>query len=135
MEPSRRKFLISLTAAFAAPAIVKATSLMPIRAYLATIYGDGIHDDAEGINALLRGDKVKNFAGLRWDGAMLHFPERTCRIESPIFMPVGTGMVGDPNRFTKLTGRPELNMSTGNRIENFWFQSDDPAGPGVTITG
>lgn len=58
----RRRFLI-----LAAPAIVAAPSLMKISplinalaAPLLTLYGDGVHNDTEALNAFLRGEKVFN---------------------------------------------------------------------------
>ena len=54
-EISRRSFLggvLALTAAASVP-VIRTTSNLPI------IVGDGINDDADGLNALFRGDPVK----------------------------------------------------------------------------
>lgn len=55
----RRSFLIGLGALVAAPAIVRATSIMPVRVvplYIPEIYGDGLRDDTAGLQALLNGE-------------------------------------------------------------------------------
>jgi hypothetical protein len=74
MELSRRGFLGALLAAAAAPAIVKASSLMPIYvpkiitpAYM-TLWGDGVHDDTLAMQALLSGGLVMSAGGMLLGG-------------------------------------------------------------------
>lgn len=56
---TRRSFLLGLTAAFAAPAVVRADSLMKLWVPpLPIVWGDGVHDDAPGLNALLAGERA-----------------------------------------------------------------------------
>lgn len=56
---SRRSFLLGLGAALAAPAVVRADSLMKLWVPpLPIVWGDGIHDDAPGLNALLAGQRA-----------------------------------------------------------------------------
>lgn len=59
----RRSFLMGIGAALAAPTIVHAGNLMPIRAIervlMPVLWGDGIHDDTAAFQALLNGDPVK----------------------------------------------------------------------------
>jgi hypothetical protein len=55
----RRNFIGSVIATLAAPAIVRADSLMrivPMKSLI--LWGDGIHDDADALNAVLRGQDV-----------------------------------------------------------------------------
>lgn len=49
----RRKFIAGLGALFAAPAIVRASSLMAVRATLPYLWGDGIHDDTRALQVRL----------------------------------------------------------------------------------
>lgn len=64
---TRRGFLGGLGALVAAPAIVRASSLMAIKALpLPTLYGDGVHCDAEGVEAAFAGLPVK--FGPEWFG-------------------------------------------------------------------
>lgn len=50
---NRRSLLIGLGSALLAPAIVRASSLMPLREYVPILWGDGIHDDSDGLQACL----------------------------------------------------------------------------------
>ncbi len=60
MRPTRRGFLGALLAASAAPAIVKAESLMKIWVPpRLTLWGDGLHDDTAALQALLDGNPVR----------------------------------------------------------------------------
>ncbi len=64
MSMTRRGFLKAMLVAAAAPAIVRAESLMPI--YVPKIivpgdtilWGDGVHDDTMALQALIDGKKV-----------------------------------------------------------------------------
>lgn len=61
----RRTFLIGLGAALSAPAVVKADGLMRLRQTFPILWGDGVHDDAEALEAALNG------RGARWRGRLL----------------------------------------------------------------
>lgn len=60
---NRRGFLGALLAAAAAPAIVRAGSLMPVYvprpSGLLTLWGDGVHDDTAALQAMLMGAAVR----------------------------------------------------------------------------
>jgi len=61
----RRSLLKSILALSAAPAFVRADSLMKIIVPPSfVLYGDGIHDDTAAMQALIRGDMVRNAKGL-----------------------------------------------------------------------
>lgn len=69
MSISRRGFMGALLAAAVAPAIVRASSLMPIHvpkiilpSYM-TLWGDGLHDDQPALQALIAGGLVVDKAG------------------------------------------------------------------------
>lgn len=64
MDLSRRGFIGGLGAILAAPAIVKASSLMPVRALVPTLYGDGIHDDTEALNYLFARGRIFTPTGI-----------------------------------------------------------------------
>lgn len=55
---NRRRFLGGLLLIAAAPMVVKAASLMPARAIVPTLWGDGIHDDTRALQALVDGERV-----------------------------------------------------------------------------
>lgn len=57
---SRRGFLKSILALGAGPAIVRLGSLMPLYIPSLILWGDGKHDDADAINALLAGKRIKH---------------------------------------------------------------------------
>lgn len=68
MLTTRRRFLGAILATCVAPAIVRASSLMPlvVRADVAPgliLYADGIHDDTAALQALLDGKQVLNVLG------------------------------------------------------------------------
>lgn len=57
IQPTRRGLIAGLASLVAAPALVRAESLMPISVLpLPHIVGDGVHDDWAGIQALLNGE-------------------------------------------------------------------------------
>lgn len=98
-----------MLAAAAAPAIVKASSLMPIYvpkivtpSYM-TLWGDGVHDDQPALAALLSGGLVADRTGklIEQQGGM-------------IYLPPGTYAVGRSTRFTKDTVPMVIQ---GSRIE------------------
>lgn len=85
MSFTRRSFLGSLLALSAAPAIVRADSLMKVVPMNGLVlWGDGIHDDAEALNALIHGEKV-----VRRDGA-----EFFRSPEGGVFLHGGTFLLG-----------------------------------------
>lgn len=65
----RRKLLGAMLAAFAAPAIVRAESLMALPPQRLVLWGDGVHDDTKALQALLDGKRV-----LRPDGSAMPGP-------------------------------------------------------------
>lgn len=63
---NRRGFMGSILALGLAPAIVRASSLMPVIARIPDsliLYGDGIHDDTKAMQAFLDGQRVLNADG------------------------------------------------------------------------
>ena len=96
MTVSRRSFMGALLAAACAPAIVKASSLMPIYvpkiilpSYL-TLWGDGLHDDQPAIQALLAGGLVADQMG-----------QLITQSNGAIYLPKGTYAIGSPTFFSK----------------------------------
>ena len=80
---TRRGFLGAMLAAAAAPAIVKATSLMTIwvpKPSILTLWGDGVHDDTKALQSLIDGKDV-----IRMDGATF-----MRRPDGAIFLASGT---------------------------------------------
>jgi hypothetical protein len=72
MQLSRRSVLFGL---IAAPIVVRPGLLMPVRVDVPWIVGDGVHDDAPGLQALIDGGRYKvsrSFVGhaSRVDGAV-----------------------------------------------------------------
>ena len=94
---TRRGFLGAMLAAAMAPAIVKASSLMPIyvpKIILPTglvLWGDGVHDDSIALQALIDGKDV-----VRHDGATF-----TRRADGAIYLASGTYALSSA---LKLTG-------------------------------
>jgi hypothetical protein len=64
----RRSFLAGL---LAAPAIVRASSLMPLYVPPLVLYGDGIHDDTQALSAALTGKRVSWADGRPVVGALV----------------------------------------------------------------
>jgi hypothetical protein len=64
----RRSFLAGL---LAAPAIVRASSLMPLYVPSLVLYGDGIHDDTLALSAALTGERVRWADGRPVVGALV----------------------------------------------------------------
>jgi len=96
MTTTRRGFLGAMLAACAAPAIVKASSLMPIYVpkiiappYL-TLWGDGVHDDTLALQAMIDGKEV-----VRHDGASF-----SRNPDGAIFLASGTYAVSSAIRLT-----------------------------------
>lgn len=80
----RRSFLGAMLAAAAAPAIIRASSLMPVsvRRDWFTLYGDGVTDDTAAIQALLSGGLVQTAAGVLVPRSYLY--RGIYRVSSPI---------------------------------------------------
>ena len=67
MTIQRRGFLAAMFAAAAAPAIVRADSLMRVfvpKTGIVTLWGDGIHDDASALQYWLDGGRVYSPTGV-----------------------------------------------------------------------
>jgi hypothetical protein len=95
---TRRGFLGALLAAAVAPAIVRASSLMPIYvpkiilpSYL-TLWGDGVHDDQHAIQTLLAGGLVADKLGRLIE-----------QQDGVVYLPVGSYALGRDLNFTKDT--------------------------------
>lgn len=105
MKTTRRGFLGSLLALAAAPAIVRADSLMKITPIDRLIlWGDGVHDDAAALQALIDGRSV-----IRRDGSIFHrdqdggiiLTSGTFAVGSTIILPASRVHVADC-RFTSI---------------------------------
>lgn len=100
---SRRGFLGAMLAAAAAPAIVKSDSLMRIvvpKPLLLTLWGDGLHDDAQAIQALINGKSV-TFEGREFGlhpGGAVHLPIGTFALGSALVMGDGSMLRGNGAR-------------------------------------
>lgn len=85
MQPTRRTFF-KLLAGAAAVVALPASTFIPDAPM---VWGDGIHDDAPGLNALIRGDAVQ-FADpamaskVGWRGNVFDFGGTTFRCEDSI---------------------------------------------------
>ena len=118
---SRRSFLASVLALGAAPAIVRAQSLMPVRvltlptsAYL-TLVGDGRHDDTAALNALIAGSAVL-FNGTEWvkRGGVVRFPQGTFRVTDSVRPVSNTRIFGnDTIIFVDAPGKPLVHIQEG----------------------
>lgn len=127
MELTRRGFLGAMLAAAAAPAIVKASNLMPIYVpkiitpIAITLWGDGVHNDQQAIAALVSGGLVADSLG-----------RIISQQNGAIHLPVGTYALGGTVKLTKdsipfivngsrFEGMPELSEPL------FILDSDAPA--------
>lgn len=72
MAVTRRGLLTGLGAFLAAPAIVRASNLMPVKDWLPRIIGDGIHDDWEGLQAALNGEPFQAIGPIFSDAGGVH---------------------------------------------------------------
>jgi hypothetical protein len=141
MNTSRRGFLAGLAALVAAPAIVRVSSIMPVKAVPPlskwyTLWGDGVHDDTAGVDAMLRGESVFHrglgvLIGMEHDGGHIYFPPGIYRKRGPLDI--------EPNRY--VTGARERVYIDGQGSE---FQLSDtdcamrrleqsPLAPSVTV--
>jgi hypothetical protein len=77
VKMNRRGFFLGLTL-IAAPGIVRASSLMAVKPWLETLYGDGVHSDLAALRALLRGEVVRRPSGMRVGAVdrVLHMPPK-----------------------------------------------------------
>src|SRR5947208_1315422 len=110
MAVSRRVFLSGLVAA---PAVIAIDSLMPVRPWVPVLYGDGIHDDWHGLQALVNGEAVDIRsrvvpAYLNAPGLGLTSMGNTYSLSKPLIMPANTirrdHFIGD--HFLKRSGFP-----------------------------
>lgn len=130
---NRRGFLAGLAAAIVSPAIVKAEILMPIKPLIHTIYGDGFHCDADGINAFLRGERVRNLAGVQMMGGAVWFPPKTFLLTTTLVLPPRSHIKGEGMQ-TKLIhsgSGPALECSEYNIIEKFYIEGPSDAWPAI----
>lgn len=91
MVVSRRFFLGGLVAA---PAIIAIDNLMPVRPWMPVLYGDGIHDDWAGLQALVNGEAVDIRAKADYvsNAPELGFTsmQNTYSLSKPLIMPANT---------------------------------------------
>lgn len=105
MSTNRRGFLGLLLAAAASPAIVRAESLMKLAVPpRLVLWGDGIHDDAAALQALIDGKDV-----VRRDGSTFIRSEH-----GGIFLAHGCYALGSPI---------VLDANVPNALEHCWFTS------------
>lgn len=129
MNLSRRGFLVAMLAAAAAPAIVKSDSLMRIvvpRPLLLTLWGDGVHDDAQAIQALVSGQSVvfggREF-GPRPDGS-IYLPSGTFAVGAAAVIGSGAKLFGNGTTLKALHKGPMLELKPGAKnieIRDFHF--------------
>lgn len=120
MELSRRGFLGAMLAAAAAPAFVKSDSLMRIvvpRPVLLTLWGDGVHDDAQAIQALIDGRSVmfggREF-GPRPDGS-IYFPSGTFAMGAAAVIGSGARLFGNGAQLKALSTAPMFELKQGTQ--------------------
>ena len=129
MNLSRRGFLGAMLAAAAAPAFVKSESLMRIvvpRPVLLTLWGDGMRDDAQALQALINGQSVmfggREF-GPRPDGS-IYLPSGTFAMGAAAIVGPGSKLFGNGSTLKALHDGPMLdikNDGTGVQISDFHF--------------
>lgn len=129
MNLSRRGFLGAMLAAAAAPAIVKSDSLMRIvvpTPLLLTLWGDGVHDDAQAIQALVSGQSVmfggREF-GPRPDGS-IYLPSGTFAMGEAAVIGSGAKLFGNGTTLKALHKGPMLELKPGSKdiqIRDFHF--------------
>lgn len=131
---TRRGFLRGVLAAGAAPAIVKASRLMPIyvpRPQLLTLWGDGAHDDTAALQALINGQPVL-FNGQPYGastGGVL-VPGGVFQVSAPVvFSGQNTVWDGVGSKIVTTHGGPamEVAKATTGTIRNFWFEREGAA--------
>jgi hypothetical protein len=118
MNLSRRGFLGAILAAAAAPAIVKSDSLMRIvvpRPVLLTLWGDGVRDDAQALQALIDGQSVvfggREF-GPRPDGS-IYLPAGTFAMGAAAIVGSGSKLFGNGSTLKALSTTPMLEIKKG----------------------
>lgn len=89
---SRRLFLGASASILGAPAIVRASSLMPVYTRPLFIFGDGFHDDAPGLEAYLAGRPVFYFDTLDRVGSVV---AGSIHIGRTVSVPLGAILRGD----------------------------------------
>jgi hypothetical protein len=91
---NRRGFLGALLAASAAPAFVKAESLMKLYVPPLVLWGDGIHDDTKALQAFFDGRAVKVMdtgQALTLDGRSFEMRDGRYLLSETIILPSGPG--------------------------------------------
>lgn len=78
MINNRRRFLFGAAALLAAPAIARASSLMPVSMLNPILWGDGVHDDAPALQRIIDRGIRNGFVSLPHEGMY--------RISRPLIM-------------------------------------------------
>jgi hypothetical protein len=105
MKLSRRGVLLGLGAMMAAPALVRASSLMPVVSHL-VLWNNGVHDDTAAFQAVLDGGTV-----LLRDGSVVAAPEGlTVRLSAP-------GVVRRPLTIRRCDLRLDAGVECALRVE------------------
>jgi hypothetical protein len=97
LTPTRRGFLTSILALSAAPAVIKADSLMEIvvpKWDLPLLYGDGLNDDTVAMQLFLAGHPVLNkgrVIRLGLEDKLIQLPEGDFHLSSPILISIRDG--------------------------------------------
>ena len=88
---TRRNFFKLMAGAALAPVAAKAAAIL---ADVPILYGDGVHDDAPALNALIRGEVVEFMqpdmaVGVGWVGDYLRMPSGAFRVRSTVQFDIG----------------------------------------------
>jgi len=103
---NRRSFLTACLATLSAPAIVRASSLMPLSVRLPILWGDGLHDDTEAFHRLLVREKIQSQKNVFWRDNTLYIPAGTYLVNSAI----DSHLKGDGRKTEiKISGDPTTN--------------------------
>ena len=134
---NRRGFLGAILATAAAPAIIKASALMPIyvpRPEILTLWGDGIHDDAAALQAFVSGGVV-NYMGkhIAGDGRVCMFPSGTFAIGSSIKAEPNQVLIGGDSHLVSRNDSVALIASAGGYVTGFCFSSEGYKGEPIRL--
>lgn len=105
-DMNRRSFFRLVAGAALAPVAAQAASILPD---VPILWGDGVHDDAPALNALIRGEVIE-FAqpemahGVGWFGDYLNLPDGVFYLEDTIRFDQGAGKVVRANNWTVYSG-------------------------------
>src|SRR5260221_4715067 len=124
---NRRSLLIGLGSALLAPAIVRASSLMPVRESVPILWGDGIRDDSEGLQACLD-RKPYRWNGLiqrALDGEIVRLPSAAYRMTRTIIVRKRDLLVRDSRFIGDFSGKHVMVIETGagGLFENSEFRA------------